>query len=66
MSTKRIRTNQSRDNLYKLIYHNNKYFVYKVGEWNSLKEIGTSVALDGALSIIKSYSGAEIKSIEDW
>lgn len=65
-TTKQVRTNQSRDNLYKISFHSSKYHVYKIGEWDSHKEIGTTRAFDDALSIIKAYSGADIRSIEDW
>lgn len=65
-TTKRVRTNQSRENLYKVSFHNSKFYVYKVGPWGGITEIGTSRALDDALSIIKAYSCADIRSIEDW
>ncbi|MBK7637417.1 MAG: hypothetical protein IPJ13_26370 [Saprospiraceae bacterium] len=65
-TTKRVRTNQSRENLYKISFHNSKFHVYKVGPWGGLTEIGTSRALDDALAIIRSYSASDIRSIDDW
>lgn len=66
--TKRVVTQGGGNNLFKITGSNNlDVYVVNVGLFsNSTSKIGRARNLEDALSIIKSYSGNQIKEISEW
>lgn len=67
---KRVSTQRNGDNLFK-ISGNKTLYIYQVivspiPGFDKKIEIGSARNLEDALSIIKSYSGAQIRRITDW
>lgn len=67
---KRVSTQRKGDNLFK-ISGNKTLYIYQIivspiPGFDKKIEIGSARNLEDALSIIKSYSGAQIRRITDW
>ena len=65
---KRVVTQNRGENLFK-ISGTDKLIIYKIEVqplWNNKIKIGSARNLEDALSIIKSYSGSQIKGISEW
>jgi len=65
---KRVVTQCGGNNLFKITGSNTlEIYIVKVGTFSdSTSKIGSARNLDDALSIIKSYSGNQIKEIREW
>ena len=65
---KRVVTQGSGDNLFKITGSSNlDIYIVKVGPiFNKTSKFGSARNLEDALSIIKSYSGNQIKEIREW
>lgn len=69
MKTKRVIVNNGYQNLFKISETNGMFTISQiiVGLFlDKTKKIGTAKNFDDALSIVKSYSGAEVKEIKEW
>ena len=56
-------------NLFKVTEYSGKFTIYQVDVgllMNSHNKIGKTSSLEDALSIIRSFSGKEIKEVSDW
>ena len=64
---KRVATQNKGDNLFR-ISGSSKLYIYKIEVGLFLKKIkiGSARNLEDALSIIKSYSGSQIKDVSEW
>jgi len=65
---KRVVTQGGGDNLFKITGTNKlEVYIVKVGTFiNTTRKIGSARSLEDALSIIKSYTGKQIKEIREW
>lgn len=67
---KKVSTQRKGDNLFKISGSRTLYIyqiiVSPIPGFDKKIEIGSARNLEDALSIIKSYSGAQIKKISDW
>lgn len=65
---KRVVTQGGGNNLFKITGSSTlEVYIVKVGTFSdSTSKIGSARSLDDALSIIKSYSGNQIKEIREW
>ena len=63
---KRVVTQGGGNNLFKVNNYNEVYVIISKTFSSDTKKIGSANNLEDALSIIKSYSGNQIKEIREW
>mgnify|MGYP001172525968 FL=1 len=69
METKKVVVQGGGSNLFQVTHYNGIFSVYKVSVgiiFNNYQSIGKTRRFEEALSIIRSYSGHEIESIDAW